>query len=238
MGLLDRLWRVIRANITSLVSQAEDPEKILDQAVDDMQADLIQLRQSAAQAIAIQKRTERQYAQAKSTAAEWYNRAQLALQKGEDDLARQALMKRQTYLETTNAMEGQLQQQRQVVAKLKDNMRVLESKIAEAKTKRDMYIARARSAQASQRINEMIGRVGTNDAIAAFDRMEEKVLNLEAQSDALAELNTAGSLEARFAELEGNPNSVEAELAAMKTRLRGSTDPGSGSLPPGESGNG
>ena len=84
MGLLDRIGRLIRANFNSLVSGAEDPEKILEQAVADMQDDLIDLRQSVAQAIATQKRTERQYAQANNQAKEWYGRAQLALQKGEE----------------------------------------------------------------------------------------------------------------------------------------------------------
>ena len=96
MGLFERIMRVIRSQINSLVSKAEDPEKILEQAVMDMQTDLIQVRQAVAQAIATQKRTERQYEQAKSTADEWYKRAQLALQKGDEHLAKEALTRRQS----------------------------------------------------------------------------------------------------------------------------------------------
>lgn len=219
MGLFDRIMRVIRANLNSLVSGAEDPEKILEQAVLDMQEDLIQLRQAVAQAIATQKRTERQCSQAQTTADEWYRRAQLALQKGEETLAREALTRRKSYQDTAEAMRSQIEQQSTIVTQLKQNMMKLESKISEAKTKKDLYIARARSAKASQQINDVMGRVGTGSAIAAFERMEEKVLQLEAQSEAVAELGT-DDLEKRIASL-GEADVVEAELAALKNQLTG-----------------
>ncbi len=228
MGLFDRILRVIRANLNNLIGQAEDPEKVLEQAVDEMQQDLIQLRQAVAQAIATQKRTERQASQAEATAQEWYNRAQLALSNGDENLAREALTRRKSYQETAKAMRAQLTQQSSVVNKLKENMRALESKIAEAKTKKDLYIARARSAQASQKINEMLGNVGTGSSLSAFERMEEKVMQLEAQSEALAELGS-NDLEKRFASLEKGSD-VDTELAAMKANLvKGSESP---KLPP------
>ncbi|GFZ91516.1 hypothetical protein CYANOKiyG1_01900 [Okeania sp. KiyG1] len=136
MGLLDRVWRVIRANVNTLISGAEDPEKVLEQTVTEMQNDLVKLRQAVAQAIATQKRTERQYSQAQSTADEWYRRAQLALQKGQENLAREALTRRKSYQETATAMKVQVEQQKQVMEKLKQNMRQLEQKISEAKLKR------------------------------------------------------------------------------------------------------
>ncbi len=215
MGLFDRIMRVIRANLNSVVTQAEDPEKILEQAVLDMQEDLIQLRQAVAQAIATQKRTERQCSQAQSTADEWYRRAQLALQKGEDDLAREALTRRKTYQETATTLGEQLGHQSVIVTKLKQNMLALESKISEARTRKDLYVARARSAKASQQINEMVGRLGTGTT--AFERMEEKVLQLEAQSEAMTELQ-GDELTKRFAALESG-ESVEDELAAMKAQM-------------------
>lgn len=231
MGLLDRLSRVVRSNFGSFVSQSEDPEKILEQALEEMQANLIQLRQAVAQAIATQKRTERQCDQAKSMAQEWYNRAQLALQKGEEAMAREALTRRKTYADTANAMEAQILEQKDVVSRLKENMRLLEGKLIEAKTKKDMYIARARSAEASQRLQEMIGQVGTTGAIAAFEQMEERVLNLEARAEAVAELNAGDSLERKFAALEQEPDSIDAQLAAMKASLLAG-EQGQDRLPP------
>ena len=230
MGLFDRVLRVLRANLTSAVNQAEDPEKVLEQAMADMQANLIQLRQAVAQAIATQKRTERQSSQAKSTAQEWYNRAEMAIQKGEEDLARQALTRRQTYLQSAQAMDAQLDQQRDVVTSLKDNMRRLEAKISDARTKKDLYIARARSAEASQRIQEMLGQTGTGGSIAAFEKMEQRVMDLEAKSEALEELS-GDPLERQFAALEGGSTTVDNDLAAMKNRLAGQGG-GPDSLPP------
>lgn len=217
MGFLDRLGRVIRSNISSVVGQAEDPEKILEQAVADMNEDLIQIRQAVAQAIATQKRTERQCAQAESTAKEWYQRAQLALQKGDEALARDALSRRQTYASTAESMAAQIQQQRTVVEQLKQNMRMLETKLAEARSKKDLYVARARSAKASQQLGEMLGSVNTGGAMAAFDRMEEKVMQLEAQADVVNELGQ-DDLEKRFAALEGG-SSIDDQLAAMKADM-------------------
>ncbi|MDY6802730.1 MAG: PspA/IM30 family protein [Cyanobacteriota bacterium] len=217
MGLFDRLWRIIRANINSLVSGAEDPEKILEQTVMDMQSDLVQMRQGVAQAIATQKRTEREYERTQSTADEWYRRAQLALQKGQEHLAKEALTRRKSYNETATAMKTQVEQQSEVVERLKQNMRQLENKITEARAKKNMYVARARSAQASEKLQDLLGNMKTGTAMGAFERMEEKVNQLEAKSQAIAELGT-DDLEKKFASLEGG-NDIDAELEAMKAQM-------------------
>ncbi|WP_341531175.1 PspA/IM30 family protein [Nostoc sp. UHCC 0302] len=217
MESMKRIMRVIRANLNSLMSSAEDPEKILEQTVMEMQQNLVQLRQGVAQAIATQKRTERQAAAAQSQSEEWYRRAQLALQQENEVLAREALTKRQAYKETTTALSTQIEQQNEIVARLKKDMRTLELKIAEAKTKKDMYIARARSAEASYRLQEMLGGVSASSSLSAFERMEEKVSQIEAKSEAIAQLDS-DKLETQFASLEST-NNVDAELAAMKVEV-------------------
>lgn len=217
MGFFQRLWMIIRSNINSLVSGSEDPEKILEQTVMDMQNDLVQMRQGVAQAIATQKRTEREYERTQSTADEWYRRAQLALQKGQENLAREALTRRKSYQETATSMKTQVEQQGQVVESLKQNMRQLEGKITEAKAKKNMYVARARSAQASEKLNEMLGNIKTGGALSAFERMEEKVMQLEAKSEAIAEIG-ADDLEKKFASLESSDD-ITAELEAMKAQM-------------------
>ena len=220
MGLIDRILRVFRANINSLIKGAEDPEKILEQTVKEMQDNLVQLRQGVAQAIATQKRTERQAAQAQSTAEEWYRRAQLALQQGNESLAREALTKRKAYQDTATELFNHIDGQKTVVAQLKKNMQGLELKISEAKTKKDMYIARARSAQASYRLQEMLGDVTSKQN--AFERMEEKVLEIEAQSEAAA-LSGTDNLENKLNALEQSKE-IDSELIAMKQQLAGGTD--------------
>ena len=215
MGLLDRFSHLVRSNVNSLVNGAEDPEKALQQAVADMQSDLISMRQAVAQAIATQKRTERQSEQAARTAQEWYSRAQMALQKGDDNTAREALTRRQTYTQTAQTLSAQIVQQKEIVAQLKHNMVALESKIADARTKKDMYIARARAAQSSLQLNDMLA--GTSSSTSAFDKMESRVLDLEAQAEVSRELGRDPT-EERFAQLEGEGN-VEAQLAKMKAKI-------------------
>jgi phage shock protein A len=221
MGLFDRVSRVVRSNLNAAVSGAEDPEKILEQALIDMQEDLIQLRQAVASAIASQKRIQQQYNQAQTDANNWQQRAQLALQKGDENLAREALNRRKVQTETATALKTQLDQQASTVDTLKRNLIALEGKIAEAKTKKDMLKARASAAKANEQLQGTMGRLGTSSAMAAFERMEEKVLQMEARSQAAAELAGA-DLESQFAALESGSD-VDAELEAMKAQLLGGT---------------
>lgn len=221
MGFLDRFSRLVRSNVNHLVNGAEDPEKVLQQTVLDMQSDLVSMRQAVAQSIATQKRTERQCEQANRTAAEWYNRAQLALKKGDDTTAREALTRRQTYAQTEQTLRPQIAQQREIVQQLKVNMGQLERKISEARTQKDMYIARARAAQSSVRLNEMIR--GNTSSTNAFDKMEARVLDLEAQAEVTVAMGT-DSIEQQFAQLEKQSN-VEAQLAQLKSKMLESGQP-------------
>jgi len=227
MGFFDRLGRLVRANANAVLSRAEDPVKILDQSVADMQADLQNLRKAVANALASQKRIQNQADQAEGQAATWYERAELALKKGEEDLAREALARRKTCTDTATALRTQLQSQAGQVDQLKTSLMQLESKIAEARTKKEMLKARAQAAQAQEQLQSAVGSLGTNNSMAAFEQMEEKVQALEARSQAAAELAGA-DLESQFAALEGAPD-VEDELAALKGRLAGT--PVAGSLP-------
>jgi len=229
MGLFDRVSRVVRANLNDVVSKAEDPEKILEQTIIDMQEDLVQMRQAVASAIASQKRSQQQHNQAQTEATNWQQRAQLAIQKGDEGLAREALVRKKTNSETAASLKTQLDQQVTMVDTLKRNLIALEGKISEAKTKKDMLKARASAAKANEQLQNVVGRMGTGSAMGAFERMEEKVLQMEAKSQAAAEL--AGSdLESQFALLESGGD-VDDELAAMKAQLLGGAAPDQAQLP-------
>lgn len=222
MGFFDRLSRLLRANLNDLVSKAEDPVKILDQAVSDMQDDLVKLRQAVAMAIASQKRLKSQAEQAETQARTWYERAELALKKNEDELAREALTRRKTFQETATSLGTQVQAQSAQVETLKKSLVALEGKIAEARTKKDMLKARAQAAQAQQQLQSAVGSMGTNSAMAAFERMEDKVQSLEASSQAAAELAGA-DLDSQFAALEGGDD-VDDELAALRKQVKGGSE--------------
>jgi phage shock protein A len=232
MGLFDRIGRVVKANLNDMVSKAEDPEKMLEQALLEMQEDLVQLRQGVAQAIATQKRSQQQYNQAQNEANKWQRNAQLALQKGDENLARQALERKKTYAETANTLKAQLDQQVGQIDTLKRSLVALESKISEAKTKKDMLKARISAAKAQEQLQSTVGRLGTSSAMAAFERMEEKVLLQEARAGAAAEL-VGSDLESQFAALESGSD-VDDELAALKAQmsLGPATPQNQTSLPP------
>ncbi len=219
MGFFDKLSRLLRANLNDLVNKAEDPVKILDQSVADMQADLVKLRQAVAMAIASQKRLQSQADQSQKQVSIWYERAELALQKGEETLAREALTRRKTFQETSDSLTNQLEAQEGQVEVLKRSLVALEGKIAEARTKKDMLKARAQAAKAQQQLQSAVGNMGSNSAMEAFERMEDKVQALEATSQAAAELAGA-DLESQFAALEGN-NDLDDELNAIREKLQG-----------------
>lgn len=232
MGLFDRIKRVVNANLNDMVSRAEDPEKMLEQSILEMQEDLVQLRQGVAQAIAAQKRTDQQHNQSQNEANRWQRNAQLALQKGDESLARQALERKKTYAETANTLKASLDQQSVQVDSLKRNLVALESKISEAKTKKDMLKARISAAKAQEQLQSTVGRLGTGSAMAAFERMEEKVLLQEARAQSAAEL-VGDNLESQFAALESSSD-VDDELAALKAQmsLGPATPQNQNSLPP------
>ncbi|KAH7315549.1 hypothetical protein KP509_21G054600 [Ceratopteris richardii] len=230
MNIFDRFVRVVKSYANALVSSAEDPEKILDQAVLEMNEDLIKLRQASAQVLASQKQLENKYKAAQQAADDWYKRARLALDKGEENLAREALKRRKDYEDNAKALKSQLEQQTSVVEKLISNTKLLESKIQEAKSKKDTLKARAQSAKTAQRVNEMLGNINTSSALGAFEKMEEKVMALEAEADALNQLST-DDLAGKFALLEGG-SSVDDDLDALKREMLG-TKKKAGDLPPG-----
>lgn len=231
MGLFDRVSRLIRANVNDMVSKAEDPEKILEQSIIDMQEDLVQMRQAVAKAIASQNRMQQQYNQAQTTASQWDQRARLALQKGDENLAREALNRKKAQADSASSLKGQLDQQTTMVDQLKRNLVALESKISEAKTKKDMLKARASAAKANEQLQNTLSSVDTSSAMSAFERMEERVMEMEARSQAAAELGGA-TLESQFAQLEAGSD-VDDELAAMKAQMLGGSQP-QGALPEGD----
>jgi phage shock protein A len=222
MNLFGRLFRVFRSYANSLVGGAEDPEKILDQAVNEMQSDLIKMRQSSAQVLASQKQIEAKYSQSQQTAEEWLKRAELALSKGDEELAREALKRKKAFQDNAKTMKVQLDAQKKATDQLVSNTRMLEQKLTEAKSKKDTLKARAKSAQTTRQINDMIQGLNLNNSMAAFDRMEEKVMALESESEATLQLADSDNLENKFKRLEGND--VDAELEQLKKgQLKGNS---------------
>tara|TARA_B100000700_G_scaffold208921_1_gene229690 strand:+ start:61 stop:864 length:804 start_codon:yes stop_codon:yes gene_type:complete len=219
MGFIDRVSRVFRSNLNYLINKAEDPAKILDQSLIDMQEDLGKLRQAVAMAIASQKRLKSQADEAQQKISIWYQRAQLALEKGDEDLAREALSRRKTFKDSSISLNKQFQAQQSQVEKLKRSLMKLESVISKSKTKHEMLKARAKAAQVQQQLQNAVGDIDSDSAAAAFDRMKDKIEALEASNQATAEL--AGvDLESKFLAIEGEDD-IDDELKDLRLSLQG-----------------
>merc|ERR1719411_249439 len=152
-------------------------------------------------------------------AAEWYRRAELAVSKGDDALAKEALTRRQTAVSKSSDLEAQISGMTANVDRLFDSVKALEEKITSAKEEKEALIARARTAQTTAKVNEMLSDVGQSSGAGAFDRMKEKVESLETRAEVsqgmLPDAGGPGSLEDRFKQLESG-NAVDDELAALK----------------------
>lgn len=230
-NLFDRFFRVTRGNLNNLLSQFEDPEKVMDQAVVDMQNDLVQIRQAYAQVTASQRRLANSQKQQESVAKDWYRRAQLALKKGEEDLARQALARREQALQAAQEVENEASTQSASLDKLYEGMKQLEAKIVEAQSKKSQLAARAKTAKNTQKVNDMLAglqNLGGKTSMAAFARMEEKVNALEAAAEVSADflknnenmmLPASSSIEKEFRRLEAS-DAVDRELEKLQMDMK------------------
>jgi len=218
-NLFERFARVAKSNVNKVLQGLEDPEKVLDQAVDDMQADLIKVRQSYAEVLATQRRLSTQKEQADEVSQEWYRRAELAVEKGDDELAKEALSRRQASVTKAADLQAQIDSMTKNTETLFESVKNLEEKIAKAKDEKEQLIARARTAKTTAQVNEMLSDVTASSGAGAFDRMKEKVEMLETRAEVsqgmLPEAQSKGSLEDRFKQLESG-NAVDDELAKLK----------------------
>ena len=217
MGLLDRIGQVIRAQIKSLGNEAQDPEKLLEEMTAQMELELIEMRRALAEAIATHKSMERQKAAHQVNAQKWYERAQLAIDKGNEALAKEALVNRQSYLSNAKGIESHLTEYSQVIQQVKQELQTLERKYGEVRAKKSLYLARLRSAVATQKLQEIIGNWNEGSASGIFDRMESKILELEAENELLTQYRDP--LEKQFNALEGD-RVIQSELEQLKANRR------------------
>ncbi|AEB12771.1 PspA/IM30 family protein [Marinithermus hydrothermalis] len=218
MGVLDRLSRLIRANLNDLLRRAEDPEKILNQALEDMRQALKEARLEVAGAGAELKKLERERQRYAEQAAAWKAKAAEALKIGREDLAREALKRKQQAEALAEGFHEPIEAQQQVVARLKTQLRALEAKIAEAERRRKLLLARKKGVEAAEAVRRMESKVDAHPALEVFEEMEARLLEMEDRHEALASMDREVDLEAELAQL-GAEREVDEELAALKREL-------------------
>ncbi len=220
MALLERVSTLVRANLNDLIDKAEDPEKMIKQVILDMQNQLLQVKTQVAIAIADQHLLEKKKQENEDKVKEWMRKADLAVDKKEDDLARAALQRVESYREMSASFGQQIEDQKAQVENLKSALRKLEQKLDEANGKADLLIAQHRRARAVSKANDAQFNAPAAVKTAGFDRMKRKVAREEAISQAKTELLT-DDVEDRLAALE-KEDRIEQLLTELKTK-RGAT---------------
>ncbi len=222
MGIFARLGTLIKSNINDLISRAENPEKMLNQVLLDMQQQLVDAKKAVAVAIADEKKLQKQYNTELDKSKEWERKAMVAVRAGDDNLARQALVRKQEHETIASQFQQQWVAQKQAVDKLKDALRLLNQKIEEAKRKKNILIARKKRAEAQQQIAATMQGLGDTSAFDTFERMSDQINLLEAEAEAGAELAgeiSGDALEAKFLQLESGAGGAEDDLAELKAKM-------------------
>jgi phage shock protein A len=216
MALLERVSTLVRANLNDLIDKAEEPEKMIKQVILDMQNQLLQVKTQVAIAIADQHLLEKKQKENEEKVAEWMRKAELAVDKKQDDLARAALLRVESYRDLTSSFGEQVADQKAQVENLKTALRQLDQKLTEAQAKADLLIAQHRRARAVGKASDAKINIGDRSKAATFDRMKHKVVREEAVSQAKSEI-AVEDVEDRLAALE-KEDRIEQLLGELKAR--------------------
>lgn len=217
MGILDRTNQILRANINDLLNRAEDPEKLLNQILSDMEDALRQGQSQVAEQIAQEKMIQTDLDTAKKSADDWGKKAELAVTKNADDLAREALHRQGDYSAQADIYQKQLEAQHQAVQKLKTDLDALQDKYDDARRNKDMLITRAKRATAQQQIASASAKLSSVDYSSDLAHMQRRIQEQEAHVAAADEVQ-ATSVDEQFKKL-GADDSVEQKLADLKKKM-------------------
>ena len=218
MPILEKIRRIFNSNINDLLDRVEDPEKILNQLLEDMQHELKEVKIQVAAAIRDGNKFEAQYKENLESADKWEKRAIILIQNGDDARAKEALRRKRSCADLAESFREQFKAQQGSVSVLKDGLATLEQKIEEAKHKRALLIARQRRAEAERTIHQTVSGISDSSALNAFDRIQNRVLDTEADAEALSEMRQL-SLEDELDELN-KKDEIDDELAKLKARLK------------------
>jgi phage shock protein A len=224
MGILNRMVTIIKSNLNELLDKAEDPEKMLEQLILDMQEQYTEAKAQIAQAIADEKKLEREYEEQLKLQNEWAEKAELAVRQQNDDLAIKALKRKNEHQKLAEDYKVHLDEQKQVTEKLKNSLRELNDKIEEAKRKKELLIARSKRAKAQESVNKTFSELNDTSAFDTFARMESKIEAIEDKVKAHEELNeevSGDALNREFEQLEKTKQDLDVmdELAALKAKM-------------------
>ncbi len=223
MGLFRRISDIISANLNEMTEGFEDPEKMLKQAIREMEQSIADATQETAKVLANDKLLARELANNENQAREWQRKAEQAVTAGDDNLARKALSRKQEHQKLVTALQDQLTAAQDATRILKHQLEGMKAKLAEAKRNLSTLSARNRAADFKKKMNTpstQLDTCGTDDAFSKFERLREKVERAEAEADALAELRgNNGALDDHpLSTPDSSGDDIDDELAALKQK--------------------
>ncbi len=217
MGIFSRFSDIINSNINNLLDKAEDPAKMVRLIIQEMEDTLVEVRSSSAKTLADKKELTRQVTRFENEVQQWQEKAELALSKDRDDLARGALLEKKKCTESSQALIEELVNVDEHITKLQDEISQLQEKLADAKTRQKAIIMREKTVSARLKVKQNINDNKVNDALSRFDRYESKIDGIEAQVESY-DLGSK-SLADEISELESNEK-VDDELASLKAKMK------------------
>ena len=221
MGIFSRLSDIINSNINAILDKAEDPEKIIRMVIQEMEDTLVEVRSSAAKTIADQKDIERRVKRLAQAESDWENKAELALSKGRDDLARGALIEKNKISDMRAQLDEDMAHLKEALGRHEEDVIKLEAKLREARAKKATIEARQKTATSQVRVRKNLYDNRIHDAFERFEKVEHRLDRLEGEAEAMSlGRDIEGSLEDAFKTLEVT-DEIEKELAAMKAKMSG-----------------
>ena len=215
--MLSRIRDLVSANLNSMLDRAEDPEKMVNEYLRQLNTNLSEAKVSVASAMADETKLHTKMVEFQSQAEQWQRKAGAALNAGDEDLARQALSRKLQAQKLADSYKQQYESQDQQVEELQDALVKLEQRISEARAKRELLIAKQNRAQTQEAIQRTVRGLGDMNAMDKLGQLEERVDDRLARADALAQLNR-GTLESKFEDLEGQQE-LDSELEALKRSM-------------------
>lgn len=219
MGIFTRVRDIINSNINAMLDKAEDPEKLVRLMIREMEDTLVEIKASCAQAIAAKKRGQRQLEEVLERAKAWGDKAKLAVNKGREDLAREALLEKRRYVERGESLTEEATQLEGIIDGYQRDIVQLEEKLATARERKRVLVQRHSRAQGKRRAQANIRKLDTSDALLRFDRFENRIERMEAEAD-LVNFGRKPGLSEQFSELETDEE-IERELEDLKQQEQG-----------------
>ncbi len=216
MGIFTRMRDIISSNINAMLDKAEDPEKLVRLMIQEMEDTLVEIKASCAGAMATRKKIARRLEEARNRIQLWADRAELAVSKGREDLAREALFEKRRYADRVRSLEDELAQCDTLIEQYQDDIMQLETKLAGVREKQRVLVQRHIHALSKKRAQQDIRRADTSEAFVRFERVEGRIERMEAEAD-LVNFGRKNSLDTQFDNLEKDEE-IEAELQGLKER--------------------